>query len=55
MRDLLLGGFRQAYLFTSTGDWQLKLGKKPWLQRVGKGPTFDTATGLSLEREIDYI
>ena len=43
VNDLLEGGFRQAYLFTSTGDWQLKLGKKPWLQRVGKGPSFEQA------------
>lgn len=43
VRDLLTGGFRQAYLFTSDGDWQLKLGKKAWLQRVGKGPTFEKA------------
>lgn len=43
VNDLLRDGFRQAYLFTSQGDWQLKLGKKPWLQRVGKGPTFDKA------------
>jgi hypothetical protein len=50
VRDLLLGGFYQAYLFTSTGDWQLKLGKKPWLQRVGKGPTFATAGVQSHDR-----
>eukprot|EP00802_Teleaulax_amphioxeia_P011332 Tamp_11364.p1 GENE.Tamp_11364~~Tamp_11364.p1 ORF type:complete len:561 (-),score=134.89 Tamp_11364:244-1833(-) len=50
VRELLLAGFRQAYLFTSTGDWQLKLGKKSWLRRVGKGPTFETAGVQSHDR-----
>ena len=60
---LLRGGFRQAYLFTTSGDWQLKLGKKPWLQRVGKGPTFVEATvekhdrikGLPVDKTAQYL
>jgi len=63
VNELLLGGFRQAYLFTSSDDWQLKLGKKPWLKRVGKGPTFEAAAvekhdrvkALPVDKDARYL
>ncbi|KAJ1475409.1 hypothetical protein T484DRAFT_1828444 [Baffinella frigidus] len=45
LRDLFNEGFQQGHLFTLTGDWQLKLGKKSGLKRISK-PAFDEAPEL---------